>query len=272
MSEKRIIFIGAHPDDPDVYFGGTAIKLAKAGHKVKFLSLTNGDRGHHILSPKEICAVRRKEADKACRLAGLVEYEIFDIHDCHLEVNLENRKKVMRSLRNFAPDLVITHRPCDYHPDHRAAAQLVLDCAYICMVPHFCEDTPIPEKSPVFAHCFDLFRDPRPQRADAAIEFESVMDEKLALLSCHHSQFFEWLPWISGMKDFDPGKLDDTARKEHLMKWMQRFRTAADNGRDILKKVHGAEKGAKICYAETFEQSPYSIQLPQEEFQAMLMP
>ena len=230
MQIKKIIFIGAHPDDPDVCFGGTAIKLARAGHLVKFVSLTNGDRGHHELAPAETAAIRRREADKACEFAGLAEYEIFDIHDCHLEVNIENRKRVMRVIREFSPDLVITHRQCDYHPDHRAAAQLVMDCAFLCMVPHFCEDTPIPEKLPVFAHSFDGFREPRPHRADAAIELDSVQEEKLALLACHHSQFFEWLPWIDRIEGFDPEKLDAEGRKKHHTGLHGKIRLSASEG------------------------------------------
>jgi hypothetical protein len=114
--------------------------------------------------------------------------------------------------------------------------------------------------------------EPRPHRADAVIEIDSVMDQKLAAMACHRSQFYEWLPWIDGDKDFDVSKLNEEERKQHLMKWNQRFRTAADNERETLKRVYGEERGSKIEYAEVFEQSPYSRQLPIDEFQALLMP
>ena len=271
MKVKRIIFIGAHPDDADILCGGTANKLTRAGHVVKFVSATNGDTGHFRLSREETARIRREEALAAGRKNGLCEYQVLD-HGCGLEANIENRREIMRIIRRFNPDLVITHRLCDYHPDHRATAQLVLDCAYTCMVPHFCEDTPIPDQIPVFAHSYDRFQDPRPHRPDAAIEIDSIMEAKLAAMDCHKSQFYEWLPWADGMKDFDVTKLDDEERKQHLMKWNQRFRAAADSAREVLKRVHGEELGAKIVYAETFEQSAYSRQLPIEEFQKLLEP
>ena len=268
---KKIIFFGAHPDDAEILCGGTAIKLARAGHKIKFVSTTNGDTGHFRLSRAETAKVRYQEAQNACKITGVDDYQIFSEQNCGIEPTLENRLKVMRVLRSFNPDLVITHRLCDYHPDHRTTAQLVLDCAYTCMVPHFCEDTPVPDRVPVFAHCFDRFTDPRPHRADAAIEIDSVMDEKLAAMSCHYSQFFEWLPYADGNKDFDASKLSESERKEHLLKWVQRFRTGADNGREALKRVYGEDAGSKVIYAEVFEQSPYSRQLPLDEFQALFM-
>ena len=272
MNEKRIIVIGAHPDDADILCSGTAIKLARAGHKVKFVSATNGDSGHQSMSRRETAQRRAGEALAAWKASGIADYQVIADQDCGLEPTLENRKKIMRIIRAWNPHLVITHRLCDYHPDHRATAQLVMDCAYTCMVPHFCEDAPIPDQIPVFAHTFDRFLEPRPHRADAAIEIDSVMDEKLAVMACHESQFYEWLPWIDGDRDFDVSKLSEEERKQHLMKWNQRFRIAADNGREALIRTYGEEVGSKVQYAEVFDQSPYSRQLPLEEFQALLMP
>lgn len=272
MKERRIIFIGAHPDDADILCSGTAIRLARAGHQVKFVSATNGDTGHYSLSRAETARIRAEEARQAGIASGIAEYQVMVDQNCGLEPTVENRIKLMRVIRSWNPDLVITHRLCDYHPDHRATAQLVMDCAYTCMVPHFCEDTPIPDQIPVFAHSFDRFVEPRPFRADAAIEIDSIMDEKLAVMDCHRSQFYEWLPWADGDKDFDVTKLSDSERKEHLMKWNQRFRFAADCGRETLKRVYGEEKGSQVVYAEVFEQSPYSRQLPLDEFQALFMP
>ncbi len=58
----RIIAIGAHPDDCDIQFGGTAAKLAHAGHRVKFLALTNGDAGHQITAGAPLAKRRFLEA------------------------------------------------------------------------------------------------------------------------------------------------------------------------------------------------------------------
>lgn len=58
----RVIMIGAHPDDCDISGGGTAALFAQMGHKVKFVSLTNGDKGHHLMKPEELAARRKKES------------------------------------------------------------------------------------------------------------------------------------------------------------------------------------------------------------------
>ena len=271
MEKKRILFIGAHPDDADILCGGTALKLARAGHVVKFVSATNGDTGHFSLSREETARIRIGEAKASAAYAGLYEYEVMD-HPCGLEASVENRRKMIRVIRSFAPDVVITHRTCDYHPDHRATAQLVQDCAYVCMVPHFCEDCPIPERAPVFALSYDGFQDPRPHRADAAIEFDSVLEEKLTMMSNHASQFFEWLPWAAGNKKVAEVPLTEEEKRQSMVSVLVRFEKAANGARELLKRVHGEEAGAKIRYAETFEQSPYSRVLPLEDFQKLLEP
>lgn len=272
MEQKRIMFIGAHPDDADILCGATALKLARAGHVVKFVSATNGDTGHHILSREETARIRKGEAEASARYAGLYEYEVMD-HPCGLEATVENRRKILRVIRRFAPDVVITHRTCDYHPDHRATAQLVQDCAYVCMVPHFCEDTPIPERAPVFALSYDAFQDPRPHRADAAIEIDSVLEDKLNMMRNHVSQFFEWLPWTMGNKNICETGMTEEEKHAYLLTFLNRFAVAEEGKvRDLLKRVHGEEKGAAIRYAETFEQSPYSRVVPVEEFQKLLEP
>lgn len=271
MEKKRILFIGAHPDDADILCGGTALKLAKAGHIVKFVSATNGDTGHQTMSREETAKVRKEEAAASAKYAGLYEYEVMD-HPCGLEATVENRRKIMRVIRKFAPDIVISHRLCDYHPDHRATAQLVIDCAYVCMVPHFCEDTPIPERAPVFAHSYDRFQDPRPIRADAVVEFDSVLEEKIAMCAHHKSQFFEWLPWVGGNKSVCDREMTDEEKRNSILSTFERFLAAANDSRARLKEVYGGEKGAKITYAEVFEQSPYSRVLPLEEFQKLLEP
>lgn len=270
MNQKRILFIGAHPDDADILCGGTAIKLSRAGHAVKFVSLTNGDTGHHILSRKETAERRYNEAQTAAKAFGVCEYQILD-HDCGIEPTLELRKEVIRIIRKFAPDVVITHRLCDYHPDHRATAQAVQDSAFVCMVPHFCDDVPIPEKSPVFAFSYDRFLEPRPHRADAMVEIDSVKEEKITALSNHVSQMFEWLPWSAGNKTFDASKLDERGKRDHIEKLcLTRFKNATDANRERLCEIYGKEKAEKIVYAETFEMSPYSRTVPLEEFQALL--
>lgn len=271
MEKKRILFIGAHPDDADILCGGMALKLAKAGHIVKFVSATNGDTGHQAMSREETARVRKIEAESSAKYAGLYEYEVMD-HPCGLEATVENRRKILRIIRRFAPDVVISHRTCDYHPDHRATAQLVQDCAYVCMVPHFCEDTPIPEVAPVFALSYDAFQDPRPIRADAVVEYDSVLEEKITMCAHHKSQFFEWLPWTMGNKTVLETGMTEEEKRNSILSILSRFEKAANNARQRIIEVYGEDKGSKIRYAEIFEQSPYSRVVPLDEFQKLLEP
>ena len=273
MSErtvKRLLFFGAHPDDCDLMCGGTAVQWAAAGHKVKFVSVTSGDTGHQTRSRKETAAIREKEAAASGKTAG-IEYEVLN-HPCGLEASVANRYELLRIIRNFAPDVVISHRLCDYHPDHRATAQLVMDTAYIVMVPHYCEDTPVPPVTPIYAYCWDHFVDPRPFRPDAAVAFDAVLERKLDMLNCHASQFYEWLPWIEGIRDFNAENMNETQRREWLKRWLERCRVSETGpARDALIDVYG-ESGKNTVFAEVFEQSPYSRHLPVNEFRRFMLP
>ena len=215
---RRYLMIGAHPDDPDIRFGGTAIRLIKAGHVVKFVSLTNGCCGHQTLSGKELADRRYAETQAAKAVIGLSEYEVWrESNDCELEPTVENRKRLIRLIRDFRPDVVLSHRLCDYHADHRAAAQLVQDAAYLTQVPMFCPDAPVPKVNPVFGCVFDAFTDPRPFRPDAAMICDDVMDEKCRMLDCHVSQVYEWLAYEHTVKPMDPGKMSCEEKKAYRL-------------------------------------------------------
>src|ERR1035437_3826240 len=131
--ELHVLIIGAHPDDAEESCGTAALYIA-AGHKVKLVSVTNGDAGHQVMGGGELMRRREEEARNSGAILG-VEYQILDNHDGELLPTLENRKKIIRIIREFHSDIVITHRSNDYHPDHRYTSQLVLDAAYMVTVP-----------------------------------------------------------------------------------------------------------------------------------------
>jgi LmbE family N-acetylglucosaminyl deacetylase len=120
----RVIAFGAHPDDCDLGAGGIAAKYAMLGHRVKFVSLTNGDVGHQSQQGEELAKRRRAEAQEAGRRIG-IEYEVLDNHDGKLLPTLEVREQVIREIRQWKADIVIAPRPNDYHPDHRYTGVLV---------------------------------------------------------------------------------------------------------------------------------------------------
>jgi len=256
--KPRILAIGAHPDDCDLKAGGCAILWAKTGSAVRFVSVTNGDAGHHEQSGKELADRRRVEAKAAGNVAG-IEYQVLDNPDGKLVPGLKERWELLRLMREFQPDLILTHRPNDYHPDHRYTSQLVQDCSYLVGVPNICPDTPRLEKVPVIAYFSDDFQKPSPFEPDVAVDIDSVMDTKIRMLDCHESQFYEWLPWIDRHGIEMPA--DPDRRLEALARFARSFSRPSEKARDFLKRQYGDGRGVAVVNAETFEACEYGAEM-----------
>lgn len=262
----RIICIGAHPDDCDVKMGGTAALWAEAGHAVKFLSVTNGDAGHHEMGGEALAKRRRAEAEEAGRRLGIAEYEVLDNHDGELMNTLAVRRALQRRIRAWKADVVIAPRPYDYHPDHRYTGEMVQDAAYLTIVPNVTPDTPPLEKNPVFLYLSDGFEKPLPFQPDIAVGIDAVLDTKINALDAHTSQFYEWLPWTGGALDEVPEGAE--ARKA----WLRQNWTAdalAPGVRAALEKWHGAEAAQQIEHAEAFEIGEYGHQPTDDEIRRL---
>jgi LmbE family N-acetylglucosaminyl deacetylase len=249
----RIIAIGAHPDDCDGRVGGTAAKWAALGHKVKFLSVTNGDAGHQSVGGGALARRRRVEAQEAGRRLGIADYETLDNHDGELMPSLHVREQIIRRIRQWNADLVLAPRPNDYHPDHRYTGILVQDAAYMVVVPNVCPDTPPLKKNPVFAYFQDGFERPNPFRPDVAISIDDVVEKKLLALDAHTSQMYEWLPWVSG--DIESVPKDPAARIE----WLRRTRGGSSISPSVRKALEAwyGDRAASIRHAEAFEICEY---------------
>ncbi len=262
----NIVVIGAHPDDADVTTGGTAIKFARLGHKVLFVSLTNGDAGHFAKGGGALAKIRRAEAQEAGKRFG-VTYHVMDNHDGELQADLDIRLDIIRLIREWKADVVIGHRPYDYHPDHRNAAMLVQDAAFLVIVPNVAPDTPPLKKNPVFLFTQDRFQKPYPFRPDIAVDISDVYDQKTYAVAAHQSQFFEWLPWLSGKLDEVPP--DGKAQLEWLGK--QRMRKITPKIRASLAKWYGEERSRQVTQAEAFEICEYG-RMPDDEEIRRLFP
>ena len=210
----RILIVGAHQDDPEKC-GGMAIKFARLGHTVKFLCATNGQSGHETYPGYQTVRIRDAEKNRAKDVLGIAEYESLDINDGYLTTEIHNRERMMRAIREFAPDVIITHRPCDYHPDHRNTGILVQDCSYLLRVPNFLPTVPVMEKLPLIFYMHDTFKKPYPFKADVAIDIDDVWEQRLRAYAQHESQVFDWLYWVDGI---DPETLpkDEEGRWELL--------------------------------------------------------
>ncbi|MEZ5355091.1 MAG: PIG-L family deacetylase [Bryobacteraceae bacterium] len=252
----RIIAFGAHPDDCDIKFGGTAHKFAKAGHAVKFVSVTNGDVGHHEMSGGELARRRFNETQESARRLGIAEYEVLNNHDAELVPSLEVRKQVIRAIRGWKADLVIAPRPNDYHPDHRYTGVLVQDAAYMVVVPNFMSEVPALHDNPVFLYYQDGFQKPAPFRPDVVVNLDDVWDAKINAMDAHVSQFYEWLPWVAHRLQEVPK--DPAARKQYLSR--MRVQRLTDAARQTLERRYGKDKAASIKNTESFELCEYGRQ------------
>lgn len=260
----KIIVIGAHPDDADVYAGGTAALFAQMGHAVKFVSLTNGDAGHQHEGGGALARRRRAESEEAGRRLGIAEYQILNHHDTELLPTLEVRHQVIRLIREWKADIVMTHRPYDYHPDHRYTSLAVQDAAYLVSVPNTCPDTPPLRKNPLFVFLQDHFQKPYPFHPDISIAIDKTFDKKIEALDAHTSQFYEWLPWIEQAHDMP----EDKPERIHYLRrqWSKEITLPT---RKSLEKWYGRERAENIQHAEAFEICEYGRQPNEAEIRTL---
>jgi N-acetylglucosamine malate deacetylase 1 len=254
----RIIVFGAHPDDAEYAAGGTAARWAALGHKVKLVSVTNGDIGHHEMAGAILARRRTAEVQKCAQIFG-VTTDVLDIHDGELVPTLEYRRDITRKIREWKADLVISPRPNDYHPDHRYTAILVQDAAFMVIVPSFCPDVPALRKNPVFMYSEDHFKKPNPFAADIVVPIDTEIDKKVAASDALESQNYEWNPWLFGYLDQVPkGKAE---RLEWIRPRVQgRSAATARRFRSKLVELLGPDKGNAVKYAEAFEICEYGTQ------------
>ncbi len=263
----NIIAVFAHPDDADGRIAGIAIKWAKMGHKVKFVSLTNGDGGSYTTGGARLAQRRRAESAEAGRRYGIAEYITLDNHDTELLPTLEIRKQVIREIRNWNADIVIGLRPNDYHPDHRYAGVLVMDAAYMVVVPNIVSDVPALEKNPVFLYMKDRFTKPYPFEPEITVIVDDVYDQIIDGNMAHESQYFEWLPWVAGtLKDIPK---DPAERRAWFIEGRKGRTEITPDMRENLVKWYGAEKANKAVHAETLEVAEYGRQPSDEEIRQL---
>lgn len=254
----RIICFGAHPDDAEYKNGGTAALWAQQGHKVKLVSVTNGDIGHFEMAGGTLAQRRAAEVKAAGKILG-VESEVLDIHDGELLPTLENRKKIVKLIREWKADLVISHRPWDYHPDHRYVGVLVQDAAFMVTVPYFCPDIPRLKNNPVFMYSSDGFQKPYPFRPDVVVAVDNVFDQKLKAVAQLVSQSLEGGAGGSPERAAKvPPANPPELRVEHIRpSWSRRQSSEANKYRTDLISIYGEDVGKKIKYAESFELCEY---------------
>ncbi len=210
----RVLFVGAHPDDTDILCPAASMRLVRSGARVKWLAMTNGDRGHQFDDSATLARRRRYETLQAAKITGIEEYMVSSTSDCHLVPSLEERAKMTKVIREFKPHIIVIHRTGDYHPDHRAAGQIVMDATYLSCVPLWAGEYPCEEGliMPSVFFYMDRFTAPTPSRCDLVIGADDELHQASEALACHESQLYEWLPPEKGLQNAVPPASDHAAR------------------------------------------------------------
>ena len=190
----KVLAIMCHPDDMELTCSGTLIKYKKMGNDVTVCHVANGNMGHVVIMPEELREIRKKEAEKAAKLAGfdIISANFGDLTICSADA--AQLREITRIIRYVKPDVIITHHPDDYCSDHVEVSKLVFNASFDASCPHFLPELGSPSKvTPIF------YAETAGGVNFIPTEYVDITDEmelKEEMLSCHESQ----LVWL---KDHD---------------------------------------------------------------------
>lgn len=184
----NVLCVTAHPDDLEILCAGTVIRYVKEGHQVKVAIFTSGNMGDSVIEPATLAAIREKEARDALELIG-ADLIWVGVMDEHVFPDAEQRRLMIDVLRQADPDIIFTHAPNDYHPDHRYVSQLVFDSYFQKGLPH------IPNQNVAacrFGQAQIYYMDNLGGvnfNPTEYVDISSVFEIKKQMLGCHKSQF-----------------------------------------------------------------------------------
>jgi LmbE family N-acetylglucosaminyl deacetylase len=204
---KRILAIHAHPDDVEIFAGGTLALLAAREHQITVVTMTPGDCGTAEYTAEEIAEIRRREAASSAALIGAV-YRCAEFRDLAIFSDDASRRRVVEILRRTRPDLILTSSPVDYLCDHERTSELVRDACFVAPAPNY--RTGAEDSAPPLDHIPHLyFTDPEGgvDREGALVAPEvivnvaSAFETKARMLAQHESQR-NWLLKHHGVDDY----------------------------------------------------------------------
>lgn len=181
----NILAIGAHPDDIETSCGGTLAKYAKMGHKVFTATATNGNVGSATLPMEEIARVRKAEAKRAAEIIG-AEYICLDYNDEMFFEDKEARLKFIDLVRYCQADIILTHSPEDYNPDHELTSKIVNDIAVMIPIEKIKTPNKPYDKIPIIAY-FEPVHGLGFVPTEY-VDISDVIETKMEMCACHESQ------------------------------------------------------------------------------------
>jgi LmbE family N-acetylglucosaminyl deacetylase len=194
MTTFDVLVVSAHPDDAEFGAAGTVALWAQEGLRVAYIVCTDGEKGtsDRRLPPRQLADIRKTEQQDAARALGVQKVDFLGYPDQGLEDSPEFRKHIVRMLRFYRPQIVLTSDPYRryvWHRDHRIVGQVVLDAAF-----------PLARDHLAYADLLQEGLEPHKVRElwfwgaediNHRTDISAVFDRKLAALHCHRSQVRE---------------------------------------------------------------------------------
>lgn len=215
-----MMVVTPHPDDAEFGVAGTVKKLTREGKKVVYVVCTNGDKGTDDINtkPEDLAKIREQEQLAAAGVLGVEQVEFLRYPDQGLEDNGEFRKAIVRLIRKYRPEIVVTadpYRKYMWHRDHRITGQVVLDAVF----PYARDHLSYPEllKEGLEPHKVKEVWCWGSEDINHRCDVTDTFDIKLMALGCHKSQvkdippemrdrMKEWAKMNAEGEDFELGE------------------------------------------------------------------
>lgn len=247
--------IAAHPDDIEIFMGGTLLMLKNAGYDIHYMNLSRGNLGSVQMDGPTTARIRLAEAKKAAKIMGATFHPPV-CNDLEIVYTIPTLRKVAAAVRKAQPDIILTHSPDDYMEDHMEACRLAVTAAFTKAMPNF-KSVPATQPSlqdiTIYHAMPHSLSDPLRRRviAGAYVDVTSTHDTKLEALKAHESQQ-NWLDVSQGMNSYLQTMVDFSkligkmsGKFKHAEGWRRHLHFGyASEEKDPLKKALG--KSCKI--------------------------
>ena len=219
----RVLAVGAHPDDIEILCAGTLARYAADGADVVMCVATDGAAGHMEISPDELADIRERETRASAEVLGadliwlgLPDEWVFD--------DPSTRLLFVDAIRRARPDVILTHPPNDYHPDHRAVSELVFNASFVASLPNIETEHEAHTTVPPIRYMDTLAG--KGFHPTDFVDISATFDTKRRMLACHASQ----IDWLRDHDDID------------IIEFMT-----------VVSKTRGLQAG--VAYAEGFREA-----------------
>jgi LmbE family N-acetylglucosaminyl deacetylase len=195
----NVLAIGAHPDDLEILCAGTLARCAERGDRVTMLVMTDGSAGHAEIPAAELARLREGEARAVAALIG-AEFVWLGLRDEFVFNDDPTRLLLLNAIRGARPDLILTHSPDDYHPDHRATSRAVFDASFIMGLPNVRTENPA-HPGVATLYYFDTLAG-HGFLPTEYVDISAAWETKRQMLACHATQV-DWLRHHDAIDIFD---------------------------------------------------------------------